>query len=367
MSKLFEPSQINGMTLPNRFVRSATWEAMAADDGACTPQLIECMARLSEGHVGLIISSHAYVLQNGQAGPRQLGIYDDRLMEGLRGMARAVHEYGSPVAVQLAHAGYFAFAKATGELPMAPSAVEGLSKGPKREMTETDIAAVVEAFGLAAGRAREAGFDAVQIHAAHGYLLSQFLSPALNKRTDAYGGSLENRARALMEVLGSVRSAVGPDFPVLVKMNSQDFIEEGLTVEDSAAVAMMLQEGGIDAIELSGGTFLSGKNIPSRVGITSEEKEAYFKEAAMAFKKRLNVPLILVGGIRTPQLAEQFFEEGLADYFSMSRPFIREPDLVKRWESVDLRKSACLSDNLCFEPTRAGQGIYCVTEERQKK
>jgi 2,4-dienoyl-CoA reductase-like NADH-dependent reductase (Old Yellow Enzyme family) len=367
MSRLFEPSKINGMTLHNRFVRSATWEAMAADDGACTAPLVECVRRLSEGNVGLIITSHAYVLRNGQAGPRQLGIYDDRLLDGLREMARAVHRHGSPIAVQLAHAGFFAFAKATGEPPMAPSVVEGISKGERREMSKADIEAVAAAFGRAAGRAKEAGFDAVQIHSAHGYLLSQFLSPVFNKRTDAYGGSLENRARALMQVLASVRAAVGPDYPVLVKMNSQDFTEGGLTVEDSVAAGLMLQERGIDAIELSGGTFLSGRNIPSRVGITSEEKEAYFKDAARAFKARVSVPLILVGGIRSPQVAERLFGEGIADYFSMSRPFIREPALVKRWESGDLRKAACLSDNLCFEPARAGQGIYCVSEERERK
>ena len=367
MSRLFEPSKINGMTLPNRFVRSATWEGMAADDGACTPRLIDCMARLSKGRVGLIITGHAYVLQNGQAGPWQLGIYDDGLMDGLRNMARAVHEYGSPVAVQLAHAGFFAFTKTTGEIPMAPSAVENLSKGPKREMEQADIASVAEAFGRAARRAREAGFDAVQIHSAHGYLLNQFLSPAFNKRTDAYGGTIENRARALLEVYDSVRAAVGPDFPVLVKINSQDFLEGGLTVDDSVAAAEMLQERGIDAVELSGGTFSSGKNKPSRGGIKSEDDEAYFREAAGVYKERLSVPLILVGGIRTPQLAERLFEEGLADYFSMSRPFIREPELVRRWESGDLRKAACLSDNLCFEPARAGKGIYCLTEERQQQ
>jgi 2,4-dienoyl-CoA reductase-like NADH-dependent reductase (Old Yellow Enzyme family) len=340
---------------------------MAADDGACTPPLIECMAGLSEGRVGLIISGHAFVMQNGQAGPRQLGIYDDRLMDGLRDMVGAVHEHGSPVAAQLAHAGYFAFAKAIGETPMAPSAVEGLTKGPKREMTETDIEAVVAAFGRAAARAKAAGFDAVQIHAAHGYLLSQFLSPVFNRRTDAYGGSLENRARALLEVLDSVRAAVGPDYPVLVKMNSEDFVEGGLTVDESVAVAGMLEERGINAVELSGGTFISGKNVPSRTGIKTEEKEAYFRKAAGVFKKGLNVPLILVGGIRSPQVAERLLEEGVADYFSMSRPFIREPDLVKRWAAGDLRKAACLSDNLCFEATRAGKGIYCVTEERQNQ
>jgi len=367
MPELFEPTEINGMKLPNRFVRSATWEGMAAEDGACTPALLECMTGLSRGGVGLIISSHAYVLRNGQAGPWQLGAYSDHLLPGLLEMTQSVHRHGTPIALQLAHAGFLAFAHATGEPPMAPSVVEGISKGEKRQMTETDIQAVVEAFGRAAGRARAAGFDAVQIHAAHGYLLSQFLSPAFNKRTDGYGGTLENRARPLMQVLASVRQAVGKDYPVLVKMNSRDFLEGGLDIQDSVAVGRILQEGGIDAIELSGGTLVSGKLGPSRPGIRSHEKEAYFEDAAKAFKDNVSVPLILVGGIRSLEVAERLLKEGTADYLSMCRPLIREPDLVNRWRAGDRRTAACLSDNMCFEPARAGKGIYCVTEEKEKE
>jgi 2,4-dienoyl-CoA reductase-like NADH-dependent reductase (Old Yellow Enzyme family) len=367
MPKLFEPTEIQGMKLANRFVRSATWEGMAADDGACTPALLDCMTALSRGGLGLIITSHAYILRNGQAGPRQLGAYSDDLLPGLREMTQAVHAHGTPVALQLAHAGFLAFAKATGEPPMAPSVVEGFSKGEKRQMTEADIQAVVEAFGQGARRAKAAGFDAVQIHAAHGYLLSQFLSPAFNKRTDGYGGALENRARPLMQVLASVRRAVGNDYPVLIKMNSRDFLEGGLDIEDSLAVGRMLQEGGIDAVELSGGTLVSGKYAPSRPGIRSPEKEAYFEDAAKAFKDNLRVPLILVGGIRSIEVAERLLKEGTADFFSMSRPLIREPDLVKRWKSGDRRAAACLSDNMCFDAARSGKGLYCVTEEKEKE
>ncbi|MEJ2165565.1 MAG: NADH:flavin oxidoreductase [Desulfobacterales bacterium] len=224
MSKLFEAGEINGMRLSNRFVRSATWEGMAADSGACSPKLIELMAALAEGGVGLIISSHAYVSPEGQAGPRQLGVYRDELLPGLEAMAKAVHEKGGKIVMQLAHAGYFAFAKSTGQTPMAPSSVEGFAKTPRREMTLEDIKSVVKAFGAAAIRAQRAGFDGVQIHSAHGYLLSQFLSPAFNQRQDQYGGDIRNCARALIEVLGSIRDAVGNDYPVLVKMNCRDFI-----------------------------------------------------------------------------------------------------------------------------------------------
>ncbi len=366
MSVMFENTEINKMQLTNRFVRSATWEGMAAEDGSCTPKLMELVTRLAEGGVGLIITGHAYVRQDGQAGPWQLGIYKDGLINGLREMAGAVHKHGSRIVVQLAHAGFFANAKLTGQMPMALSQVKEFAKSPRREMTAEDIQGIIESFCQAARRAKEAGSDGVQIHAAHGYLLSQSLSPVFNKRGDAYGGSVENRARFLLEVFHGVRATVGPDFPVLIKMNCQDFLEGGLTLDDSLKIGTMLVEGGIDAIELSGGTFVSGKLNPSRGGIKTEDKEAYFREDAKLFKKNLNVPLILVGGNRSFQLAEQLVNEEYADYISMSRPFIREPDLIKRWESGDLRKAECLSDNQCFDPARAGEGIYCVTEKKQK-
>ena len=178
---------------------------------------------------------------------------------------------------------------------------------------------------------------------------------------------MENRARALLEVLRSVRAAVGDDFPVLTKMNSQDFLDGGLTLEDSIKVGVMLDEGGVDAIELSGGVLVSKELIPSRIGINSEEKEAYFREASKSFKKELRVPMILVGGNRSFQLVERLVEEGYADYISMSRPFIREPHLVNRWASGDLRKAACISDNQCFRPIWAGEGVYCVVEKKQKE
>ena len=367
MSKLFESGEINGMTLSNRFVRSATWEGMAAEDGACTPKLIDTMAALAEGGVGLIITSHAYVSPEGQAGPWQLGVYKDELVPDLESMTKAVHEKGGKIVMQLAHAGYFSFAKLTGRTPMAPSNVEGFAKGQRQEMAVEDIQKVVNAYGQAARRAQLAGFDGVQIHSAHGYLLNQFLSPAFNRRSDQYGGDIQNRARALIEVLRAVRSAVGKDFPVLAKLNCQDFIENGLTLEDSLRVGPMLTENGIDAIELSGGVLIGGKLSPVRMGIKTEDKEAYFQQEAIAFKKKVDVPLILVGGNRSFQVAERLIDKGVADYISMSRPFIREPDLINRWKSGDLSRATCLSDNMCYGPAREGYGIYCVTEEKQKR
>jgi 2,4-dienoyl-CoA reductase-like NADH-dependent reductase (Old Yellow Enzyme family) len=366
MSKLFESSTINGMKMSNRFVRSATWEGMATDDGAVTPKLIETMTALARGGVGLIISSHAYVRPEGQAAPWQLGIYKDELIHGLQEMTAAVHEWGGKIVLQLSHAGHFAVEQLIGRAPLVVSDFEGLAESPRKEITVQDIQEIVLTFADAARRAKSARFDGIQIHSAHGYLLNQFLSPAFNRRRDNYGGNVGNRARIHLEVYDAIRKAVGQDYPVLIKMNCQDFTENGLTTEDSVQVASLLANAGIDAIELSGGLITGGKLSPSRPGINSEDKEAYFTEEARAFKRKIDIPLILVGGIRSFEVAERLLENGVTDYISMSRPFIREPGLINRWKAGDRRKAECISDNLCFRPGVKGEGIYCVVEKREK-
>ncbi len=365
MSIMFTQTTINGMTLANRFVRSATWEGMATEQGAVTRRLVDTMVDLARGDVGLIISSHAYVQRAGQASPWQLGAYSDALVPGLAGMAAAVHDNGGRIVLQLAHGGCFASAKLSGLAPWAVSSPDSPGMPPATEMTPADIGQIVDAFAAAAQRAKSAGFDGVQIHAAHGYLFSQFLSPAFNRRRDEFGGSAENRARALCAAVTAVRKAVGPDYPVLVKMNGADFIDNGLTVEDAVHAAKLLAGAGLDAIEVSGGVITGGKLSPSRAGIHKPEKEAYFRQQAQAVKKETAIPLILVGGHRSFEVAERLVAGGEADYISMSRPLIREPGLIRRWKAGDRTPAACLSDNLCFGPARAGEGVCCVSEKRK--
>jgi 2,4-dienoyl-CoA reductase-like NADH-dependent reductase (Old Yellow Enzyme family) len=365
MSKLFESARISGMELSNRFVRSATWEGMAADDGAVTPKLIETMVALAKGGVGMIITSHAYVRQEGQAGPWQIGVYNDGLIDGLKEMAAAVHENGGKIVMQIAHAGHFAVEQLTGLVPWVASDFEGLAKTPRHEMTVDDILALAVSFAEAARRAKVAGFDGVQIHSAHGYLLSQFLSPLYNRRKDGYGGLIENRARLHLGVLRAVREAVGDDFPILAKLNCGDFVEGGLDTTDALKVGKMLAEAGLDALEISGGVLTGGRMSPSRM-VKNEEQEAYFKNEARAFRKELDIPLILVGGMRSFETAEKLLDDGTADFISMCRPFIREPDIVNRWKSGDRRKAFCKSDNACFKPGMEGKGVYCLAAEVEK-
>lgn len=367
MSKLFEKTDINGMVLRNRFVRSATWEGMADPDGSCTPEIVSLVERLAKGKVGLIITGHAYVRPGGQAGPWQLGIYKDEFIPGLEKMTEAVHASGGAIVLQISHAGFFANPKLIGRTPAGPSAVDGFTKTPRMAMTSLEIENVITAFGHAALRAKKAGFDGIQVHAAHGYLLSQFLSPAFNKRTDAFGGDVENRAKIIVDVLGAIRGQVGADYPVLIKMNSRDFLDGGLELDASVRVGAILRQAGLDAIELSGGTLVSGEKNPSRTGILTEEKEAYFRDAAKVFKENIDIPLLLVGGIRSFSVAEKIVDSGVADYISMSRPFIREPDLVSRWASGDRSKATCLSDSKCFMPALGGKGLYCIVEKAMTK
>ena len=340
MTRLFEQSEINGMVLSNRFVRSATWEGLATDDGACTSKLVDLMARLAAGGVGLIITGHTYVRPDGQHSPWQLGIYKDELIPGLKAMTQVVHENGAKIVLQLGYGGAY------------------LSKSRVAKMTVEDIQELTAAYGVAAMRAKKAGFDGVQIFAAHGFFLSQLLCPRYNDRNDTYGGNIQNRARALLEVLQSVRNHTASDYPVLVKLNCRDFVDNGLTLEDSLQVGMMLEEEGIDAIELSGG-LLNNPNI-MQSKIDTEAVEAYFQNEARAFKEKIKVPLILVGGIRSYVVAKELLDQGVADYISMSRPFIRDPDLINRWKAGDLLEAECISCNNCFEQIKQGKGVSCV-------
>ncbi len=367
MNHPFKPGRINTMALKNRFVRSATWEGMAADDGAVTPKLLEFLTTLAKGGVGLVISSHAYVQARGQAGPWQLGIHSDAMLSGLNQMTDAVHAQGAKIVAQLAHAGRFAATRLTGETPVVVSDFSGLADLECHELTADDIRSLVADFAAAATRAKAAGFDGVQLHSAHGYLLSQFLSPHFNRRRDVYGGDIANRCRIHQEILQAMRQSLGPEFPILMKINGQDYDESGLSRADAVHIAKALADAGLDAIEVSGGLHTGGKLSPSRPGIHTAEKEAYFRQDAQAIKQAAGIPVILVGGIRSLEVAEAVIQEGVADFVSMSRPLVREPDLIKRWQNGDRRKSECLSDNLCFQPARAGEGLYCLSARRSSE
>lgn len=362
MSELFETTRIGGLTICNRFVYSATWDGCADAEGFCTQKNIDNLVERVQGGVGLAISGMSFVKPEGRAAPGQLSVCGDEHVAGLAKLAGAIHDAGGKVVLQLAHGGCYAPPALNGHEALGPSANDSDRFPACREISAPEIGQVAEAFGKAAMRAKRAGFDGVQLHAAHGYLLNQFLSPFFNKRTDNYGGSIENRARILVEALLAAKNEAGADFPILVKINSEDFIDGGFTQDDMLQVCAMLEKAGVDAIEMSGGTiYASGAFSSCRVGaLNKPEKEVYYREAAARYKEKINVPLILVGGIRSLEVSGKLVSDGLADYVSLCRPLIREPNLINRWKEGDTAPATCINCSGCFGPGLKGIGVQCV-------
>jgi 2,4-dienoyl-CoA reductase-like NADH-dependent reductase (Old Yellow Enzyme family) len=285
-----------------------------------------------------------------------MAVFDDRSIEGLARIPAAVHRFPSRVFLQIAHAGRQTKEKLCGSEPVSSSAVyDPVSKVIPRELSSEEIRALIADFVSAAARAKRAGFDGVQLHAAHGYLLSSFLSPHTNRRADEWGGPVDNRARVLLSILRGVKDVCGREFPAIVKLNSTDFLEGGLVLDDAVRIARLLEAAGIDAIEVSGGMAEAGRGSVW-AGLRSEDDEGYFVANAARIKGAVRVPVFGLGGIRTLTVAERIVREGRADLVSMSRPLIREPFLVRHFREGLAAKSECISCNKCFNP----RGIRCA-------
>jgi 2,4-dienoyl-CoA reductase-like NADH-dependent reductase (Old Yellow Enzyme family) len=372
MSILFEPGTIKTLVIRNRLVRSATFEGMANFEGRPLPELGRLYYRLAESDVGLIITSAAFVDRyktlpdvSGLAYPTAMD--DDSYIENWRPIVEGVHERGAGIAMQIVHPGRLDMPALRGGPAMAPSAVPDKSEQiAPRAMTQEEIADMVQKFAQACRRVHEAGFDAVQLHGGHGYLISNFISPYVNVRKDEYGGTTENRSRFVLEIVAAARKFVGPDYPIMIKMNGEDYAPGGLDLEESVRVASLICRGGIDCIEVTGGTRPESDKYPSAKGINRPEKEAYFKAHAAALKKSVDVPIILVGGLRSPSVMEKALAEGIADFVSLCRPLIREPALVSRWKKGDLFRAICISCNQCGDNVFV-RPLRCYVEEKLKE
>ena len=368
MAALFQETAINGMLMNNRMIRSATWEGMCDQDGRPTEKLINCYRDLAQGGIGLIISGYTFVLPEGKGLPGKMGIHTDDFATAYKNLTGAVHDAGGTIAIQLVHAGGQTNSTYAGRQPLAPSAVQvdQFSEVPA-ELTEDEIYDTISAFGEGARRAKGWGFDGVQLHGAHGFLINQFLSPLTNRRTDEYGGSIDNRCRFLLEVYRKVRESVGGDYPVFIKLNAADNLDGGLEVDDAVYAAKKLAEAGIDAIEVSAGTPASGEKSPAREKILKPEQEAYNLPLARRVKEAVNCPVIVVGGFRSYEVAEKTIKDDGMDYIAMARPLIREPGLANRWLQGDRSPATCISCNSCFMPGLEEGGIYCVIEKKQQE
>lgn len=332
MKTLFDETRINNMKLKNRFVRSATWEGMADSSGGLTDRLIRVYETLAQGGVGLIITGATYLTKNSTTLPGMAGLYEDSAIQDYRKFTDMVHANGCPIILQLAYAGR------GGEMwnPSFPS--------------KNDLKSVVKAFGEGAIRAKRAGFDGVQIHAAHGYFLSQFLSQQSNTRQDEYGGSIENRTKILLEIYDEIRSQAGNDFNIILKINGTDAVDKTEGFNACRYACMQLDARGINAIEISGG------DAELKKMLDNPYKESIFRDYAARIAENVDIPVILVGFNRTPSVMEEILNTSKIEYFALSRPLLREPDLVNEWRN-DLNKEAeCISCNACFR----SDGNTCV-------
>jgi 2,4-dienoyl-CoA reductase-like NADH-dependent reductase (Old Yellow Enzyme family) len=394
---IFAPSHIGGITVRNRFIRSATHEGMGDADGAPLESLEKLYVRLARGGVGAIVTGYAGVLQQGRSSfPGMLMMHDDALVPAYRRLVDAVHQEGAPLIMQLAHCGGQTRSAVTGMRTVAPSPVRDryFSEEVPQELTAEGIREIVDAFVGAAVRAQAAGFDGVQLHLAHGYLLAQFLSGYTNRRRDRWGGSLENRFRIVSEIMDGIRQRLG-DYTVLAKMNGYDGMRGGMRPDEAVKVAMMLEASGCSAVEISSGTvseglaIMRGPRLPTdallvadnfklaalprmlRPGVarilplvspaSPKPYHSYNLEAASIIRKAVSIPVVAVGGIHAFEDASRAIAEGAADFVSMSRPFIIEPSIVKKYEDGRQDVSRCTMCNHCAimiekEPLRCWNG-----------
>jgi 2,4-dienoyl-CoA reductase-like NADH-dependent reductase (Old Yellow Enzyme family) len=346
---------------------------MATTEGYCTDDLTDLYVELAKGGVGLTIAGHASVMANGRSSIRMTGLHGDDFIPGLRKLTDAVHLHDSKIALQINHGGRQTPGQFIEGAPVAPSRLEASETGAEtRALSGDGIEELIDAYGQTARRAREAGYDAVQIHGAHGYMVCQFLSPLTNRRTDQWGGAIENRMRFVLEVYKKCREAAGDDYPVMIKLNCADFLDDGFTLDEGCQVAKALSDAGVDSIEVSGGVVGGGKgtldvdNVPIRPHIKIPEEEAYFLNESEEIRKHVSSPLMLVGGMRTPALMERLLEEGRGEFISLCRPFLTEPDLADSIRNGRTEPLSCISCNLCL--VRRTEPVLChYINEREKK
>lgn len=322
MPELFDPIEIKGLKLKNRIVMPPMFTKMATPDGAVTDRHIVHYTARARGGVGLIIVEHTYVAPSGRLAPGQLGLYEDSLIPRLSRLVEAVHREGAKIALQLTHAGSRTTRETIGEQPVGPSDIPAPNdKEAPRPLSIPEIGGLVAAFGKAARRAVEAGFDAVEIHGAHGFLLCQFLSPYTNHRNDEYGGSPEGRLRFPLEAIKEVKRNCAKNMPLFYRFGADDMLDGGLTRAEAKLVAPRLEQAGVDVIDVSGGL---GGSQHARFS-----EQGYFVPLAQGIKEVVKVPVIGVGNITQPEYADAIVREGKVDLVAIGRLLLSNPDFPK--------------------------------------
>lgn len=359
LTKLFEPITINGLYLPNRIIMPAMCTEYANSDGSVSQRMIDYYAVRAQGGVGLIIVEIPYIDKYSKAFPHMFGLYDDKLIPGLKKLSQAIHDNGGKAALQLAHVGRRASSKLTFAPAIGPSAIPAVGCEVPRELTASQVKDVIKSFDEAARRAVVSGFDAVEIHMAHGYIINQFLSPYSNHRTDEYGGSLENRARFAVEIVEAVRRTVGPSFPIFCKITGSEFVDEGIDMKMCKEYVRILEKAGIDAVTVSGGILESGEYIVQPMAVP----RGCHVERAREVKKSAAIPVIAIGRINKPFLAEEILQNGDADMVAIGRGLIADPEFPKKALEMrfdDIRP--CIACNQgCTDRLYKNVDISCLT------
>ena len=365
MSTLFSETRIGSMILKNRFVRSATWENMATEDGHMTPKLYDIYEELAKGEVGLIVTGYANIVAEEKPNAGMMGMYNDSFIAEYQKLTQLVHDNDSKIVMQLAYGGTKTTYNVGERVIFAPSDVpEKGTQTQGKAMSKEEIDYIVQAFALASKRAQDSGFDGVEIHAAHTYLINQFLSPYYNQRSDEYGGSLENRLRFLLEIYAEIRKLVGDDYPILVKLTATEFFDGGLTFADTRIICKKLEEIGVDAIIISGN--IHG-NASSMVGQSFDgytlQEEGYFHQYGDVISQDITIPVITVGGLNDICAIEALANNTNIQYFALSRPLLAEPHLVKRWKEGSQAPVDCERCSKC----RTKRGNFCVVYKKPKR
>lgn len=356
--KLFEPLTIGTMTLRNRIVMPAMGTLLAESDGSVSDRAIAYYSRRAAGGVALVTQEVTAVHRLGIQAHTNLALESDDRIPGLSRLVRAVHSHGAKYSVQLWHAGRMGLPMVLGEQPVGPSAVAPpLRTDVPRELTLAEIEDLVECFAQGARRAREAGCDAVEVHAAHGYLVSQFLSPLSNLRTDRYGGTLANRARFALEIVRRIKETAGHDFPVLVKLSAQEHVDGGITLEETVTVARWLQDAGADALVISSGSYVAAHWMVQPMMIPRGCLVPY----AAAVRSTVDIPVGAVGRINEPGLAERVLQEKQADFVCLGRALVADPDFPRKVQEARADEiRSCTACCLCIDKEMEFESIQCM-------
>jgi len=370
LKTLFSEGKIGNVRIKNRIIRSATYESRATKDGYVTDQLIEFYDELAKGGTGLINAGASIVDPTGIGVLRMTLIYDDSYISGQKKLVKTVHNYSDvKISAQLAHMGSQVTHSNYDIVGPSPLRVP-VSKRVARELKTKEVKEVINSFVKAGVRVYESGYDMVQLHAGHGYLLSDFISPFSNNRTDEYGGNTQKRTKILVDIYNQLRDEVGKNFPITIKLNIRDYLRRGLTFEEGKEIAKILADLGYDAIEPTSGRVnfkVSGKKRFPYVVIKSPEEENYFLPYVKDLRSIIkNCSLILMGGIRNPLSAEKFLQKGIADFISMSRPLIYEPDLPNRWKNGDTSPALCTSCTACLR-TGLKRQVHCIVKRKLER